>query len=148
MGSLRYERQYRGSKESTARQAEEERRLNDTYKVFVGIDWGQESHQVSVSDNKGDILGERAFPHRGDALVELSDWLLTLPGGDVSSIAVALEVPRGPVVDTLLERGYHVFSINPKQLDRFRDRYSVAGAKDDRRDARILGSAPTACGTY
>jgi len=115
--------------------------LSEPYNVFVGIDWGQESHQVSVSDKKGDLLGERSVPHRGDALGELSDWLLTFADGDVSSIAVALEVPRGPIVDTLLERGYHVFAINPKQLDRFRDRYSVAGAKDDRRDARVLGSA-------
>jgi transposase len=34
-----------------------------------------------------------------------------------------------------------VFSINPKQLDRFRDRYSPAGAKDDRRDAYVLADA-------
>ena len=32
-------------------------------------------------------------------------------------------------------------SINPKQLDRFRDRFSPAGAKDDRRDARVLADA-------
>ena len=31
--------------------------------------------------------------------------------------------------------------MNPKQLDRFRDRFSVAGAKDDRLDARVLRSA-------
>ena len=30
---------------------------------------------------------------------------------------------------------------NPKQLDRFRDRFSPAGAKDDRRDARVLADA-------
>src|SRR5215211_3245782 len=47
--------------------------------------------------------------------------------------------PRGPVVEALLERGLQVFSINPKQLDRFRDRFSVAGAKDDSRDAYVLG---------
>ena len=29
----------------------------------------------------------------------------------------------------------------PKQLDRFRDRHSVAGAKDDRRDAFVLAEA-------
>ena len=29
-------------------------------------------------------------------------------------------------------------TINPKQLDRLRDRFSVAGAKDDRRDAYVL----------
>ncbi len=28
--------------------------------------------------------------------------------------------------------------LNPKQLDRFRDRFTVAGAKDDRRDAYVL----------
>jgi hypothetical protein len=29
----------------------------------------------------------------------------------------------------------------PKQLDRFRDRHSVAGAKDDRRDAFVLSDS-------
>jgi transposase len=43
------------------------------------------------------------------------------------------------VVETLLERGFAVFAINPKQLDRFRDRFTVAGAKDDSRDAQVLG---------
>ena len=32
-------------------------------------------------------------------------------------------------------------NLNPKQLDRFRDRFSPAGAKADRRDARVLASA-------
>ena len=45
------------------------------------------------------------------------------------------------MVESLLGRGFAVYSINPKQLDRFRDRFSVAGAKDDRRDARALASA-------
>ena len=35
----------------------------------------------------------------------------------------------------------HVFSLNPKQLDRFRDRHTVAGAKDDRRDAFVLADS-------
>jgi transposase len=41
----------------------------------------------------------------------------------------------------LLDHAFLVFAINPKQLDRFRDRFTVAGAKDDSRDARVLGSA-------
>jgi len=41
----------------------------------------------------------------------------------------------------MLERGFHVCALNPKQLDRFRDRYTVAGAKDDRRDAFVLATA-------
>ena len=64
-----------------------------------------------------------------------------MAGGKPDRIAVAIEVPRGPVVEALLEGGLAVFSINPKQLDRFRDRYTVAGAKDDSRDAYVLGDS-------
>jgi hypothetical protein len=35
------------------------------------------------------------------------------------------------------ERGLRVHSLNPKQLDRFRDRFFPAGQKDDRRDAWV-----------
>jgi transposase len=56
----------------------------------------------------------------------------------VSSLAAG---PRGAIVETLLEHGFAVFSINPKQLDRFRDRYSPAGAKDDKRDAFVLADS-------
>ena len=48
---------------------------------------------------------------------------------------------QGPVVEALLERGFCVYGINPKQLDRFRDRFTVAGAKDDRRDAHVLADS-------
>src|SRR3954452_20421445 len=34
-------------------------------------------------------------------------------------------------------RHFTVHVINPKQLERLRDRVSLAGAKDDRRDARV-----------
>src|SRR5215213_3904013 len=60
--------------------------------------------------------------------------------GDPGTIAVAIEVPHGPVVDVLLDHGFAVYAINPKQLDRLRDRISVAGAKDDRRDARVAAA--------
>jgi transposase len=59
----------------------------------------------------------------------------------VSRVAVAIESPRGALVDTLMELGLAVFAINPRQLDRFRDRHTVAGAKDDRRDARVLADS-------
>src|SRR5271166_5665491 len=55
-------------------------------------------------------------------------------------IAVAIEAPHGPVVEILLERRFQVDTVNPKQLDRFRDRHTVAGAKDDRRDAYRLAN--------
>ncbi len=111
------------------------------YALYVGIDWGTVTHQVAVLDAQRVLLGERAIAHEAVALHGLTEWLTQLAHGEPARVAVALEVPRGAVVDTLLERGFHVFALNPKQLDRFRDRYTVAGAKDDRRDAFVLATA-------
>jgi len=66
----------------------------------------------------------------------MAAWLLAASGAaDASRIQIAIEVPHGPVVETLIERGFPVHAINPKQMDRFRDRFTLAGAKDDSRDA-------------
>lgn len=111
------------------------------YAWYVGIDWASESHQVCVLDGAGARAGERAFEHSGPGLAALADWLLAVTGAGPEHIAVAIEVPRGAVVESLVERGFAVFALNPKQLDRFRDRHTVAGAKDDRRDALVLGDS-------
>jgi transposase len=108
---------------------------------FVGVDWGSQSHQVCLVDARGECLGERAVAHGGLGIAELCDWLIARTGAAPEVIAVAIEVTHGPVVEALLERGFCVYGINPKQLDRFRDRFTVAGSKDDRRDARVLADS-------
>ena len=111
------------------------------YDWFVGIDWGSQQHQVFVLDRNRRRVGERVVDHDGVSLAQLATWLWTVSAGQPQRVAVAIEVPRGAIVEGLLERGFHVFAINPKQLDRFRDRHSVAGAKDDRRDALVLADS-------
>jgi len=111
------------------------------YEWFVGIDWGSQQHQVSVLDRDRRRVGERVVDHDGASLARLADWLWTLSAGQPQRVAVAIEVPRGAMVEGLLERGFHLFAMNPKQLDRFRDRHTVAGAKDDRRDAFVLADS-------
>ena len=108
---------------------------------FVGIDWASQSHQVCLVDARGECLGERAVAHGGAGIEELCDWLIARTGATPEVIGVAIEMTHGPVVEALLERGFCVYGINPKQLDRFRDRFTVAGAKDDRRDAHVLGDS-------
>jgi transposase len=112
-----------------------------SYAWYVGIDWGTASHHVTVLDAERRIVSEHAVAHRGEALAELVTALTTRCAGEPNRVAVAIEVPRGTVVETLVEHGFHVFAINPKQLDRFRDRFTVAGAKDDRRDAFVLATS-------
>lgn len=108
---------------------------------YVGIDWATKAHEVCTVDPSGKIVDRRSVPHTGDGLAELANRLGRLSEGRSERVAVAIEVPHGAVVETLLERGFTVFSLNPKQLDRFRDRFSPAGAKDDRRDAYVLADS-------
>lgn len=112
-----------------------------SFSMYAGIDWGSQSHQACIRTSDGTIVGEQAFPHSGEGLAAMCTWILSCAGCAAERVAVAIEVPHGPVVDSLMDRGFPVFSINPKQLDRFRDRHSPSGAKDDRRDARVLAGA-------
>jgi transposase len=110
-------------------------------KWWVGIDWGAEFHQVCVLDSEGKCLGQRKFSHTSTGLAEMLTWLASHAAGSPRLVQVAIERPHGAVVELLLQRDFAVYSINPKQLDRFRDRHTVAGAKDDRRDALVLADS-------
>jgi transposase len=115
--------------------------VDDEYRIYIGIDWATEAHQACVLDRTGRVLAERSFAHTGEAIAGFAQWLHGVAEGDPARAAIAIEVPRGAVVETLIEHGFHLYAINPKQLDRFRDRHSVAGAKDDRRDAFVLSDS-------
>jgi len=108
---------------------------------FVGIDWASTQHRICLLDADGRHVAERDGTHDGTGLAELCAWLVERSKAEPAKIAVAIETPHGPVVEVLLERSFQVFATNPKQLDRFRDRFSVAGAKDDSRDARVLADS-------
>lgn len=113
--------------------------MTDDFRLFVGVDWATAEHEVCALDDRGKRVAARSFVHSGDGLADLCAWLLDKAAP--SEIAISIEVPHGAVVETLLDRGFTVFSINPKQLDRFRDRHTMPGAKDDRRDALVLADS-------
>lgn len=145
VGSPRHERQYRACESTVVSFAEdtEDKHMNDDEAqpmLYAGIDWATQENQVCVLDDSGSKVADRSFRNDGSGLGEMCAWLLSLGTAEASRVWVAIEVPHGPVVETLLERGFVVHSINPKQLDRFRDRFTVAGAKDDR-DAQVLASS-------
>lgn len=109
--------------------------------LLVGIDWATEFHQVCILDANREILAERQFEHSGNGIAQLIELLLKLSGDRPDQVAVAIETPRGAIVEALVERQFAVYSLNPKQMDRFRDRHTVAGAKDDSRDAFVMADA-------
>ena len=91
------------------------------------------------------IGDERSFKHGGEGLAEMAAWLMAASCASRarSQLLAAIEVPHGPVVETLIERGFKVHAINPKQMDRFLgDRFHLGGRRyDDSRDAEVMASA-------
>jgi transposase len=112
-----------------------------TFAWYVGIDWGGQEHVVCLLNARAQVQGTRTVAHTAEAIHAAVQWLLAQTGAPPAAIAIGIETPRGALVDTMLEQGFAVFAINPKQLDRFRDRFTVAGAKDDSRDAHVVADS-------
>ncbi|MHC4941015.1 MAG: IS110 family RNA-guided transposase [Planctomycetota bacterium] len=106
---------------------------------YVGIDWATEVHAVAVVDEEGHVERRFDVEHNTRGLARLRGHLERAGGSD--AVRIAIESGAVLLVDQLLEDGYAVCVLNPKQADRFRDRLATAGAKDDRRDAEVLAHA-------
>src|SRR3954447_19411769 len=87
-----------------ARATREDRTMADeTIHWFAGVDWGSAKHQICLLDGAGKVVGEREFAHGGAGLTALCEWVVSM-AGDPGTIAVAIEVPHGPVVDVCIGR--------------------------------------------
>ena len=62
--------------------------MEHEFRVFVGVDWATEEHQVYAMDARRRVLGERVVKHSGAALGELAAWLQSL--GAPETVAVAI----------------------------------------------------------
>ena len=127
---------------------------------FVGVNWAEwaraqdlrsrsgwhrersQTHHVFVIVAEGRKVGERGFTHSGEGLAELAAWIVKQTGTAPDAASVAIEVPHGPVVESLVDWGFLVHSIDHKQLDRFRNRVSPAAAKDDSPPGHLQGCCP------
>ena len=115
--------------------------MAQTFAWFLGIDWGGEKHHLCLVNARGEICGTRSVEHTAACVHDALQWVRATTAAAPAEIAVGLETPRGVLVDTLIEQGFPVFAVNPKQLARFRDRFSAGGAKDDPRDAHVAADA-------
>ena len=95
--------------------------MNEQLQYFVGVDWGTENHRVALLDLNGKQLDEYDAGHSGKDLAILLDRLRSACHCSPCAVGIAIEVSWGALVDTLMENDFAVFSINPKQVDRFRD---------------------------
>jgi hypothetical protein len=123
--------------ESVKRRAsivKQRRSVEGEFRIYVGLDWGTEFHRACVLDSSGKILRQCRVDHNGQAITEFLRSLNILANSQPASVAMAIEVPRGPVVEAFLEGGFAVFSINPKHLDRFR----IGTRRPERRTTTVM----------
>jgi Transposase len=104
---------------------------------YLGVDWADQQHAVWVLEEPGTKVTSRTVPHTAAGF---SEWGRELHEWQAQGIELwaAIERPEGRVVDFLLDHGVVVYPVNPKALDRARDRFRQGGAKSDPFDARVL----------
>ncbi len=110
--------------------------------VYCGIDWAEHNHDVAVVDGDGAVLAKRRISDDIAGFTQVTEILCTHADDpdDPTGVDVALETDRGLLVAALRGAGYRLFAINPKAVDRYRDRYAVSGAKSDPEDALVLAN--------
>jgi transposase len=106
-------------------------------RYYLGVDWADQTHAVWVVAEDGTKIAARAVAHTAEGL---SEWGRALDQWRAQGLDLwaAIERPDGRVVDFLLDHSVVVYPVNPKALDRARDRFRQSGAKSDPFDARVL----------
>jgi transposase len=106
-------------------------------RYYLGVDWSDEFHQVWASDPEGKKVIEKKVLENVDGLSEFGRWLDESRAQGMELWA-AIEKPAGRIVDFLLDHGVVVYPVNPKALDRVRDRFRMSQSKSDSFDAYVL----------
>jgi transposase len=106
---------------------------------YIGVDWADAAHAIYVEDDVGALVLSRAVPDSVEAFAEWGRWLDERRAAGIELWA-AIERPDGRVVNFLLDHDVLVFPVNPKALERARDRFRMSGAKSDPFDARVAAT--------
>lgn len=106
-------------------------------RYYLGVDWADEFHQVWVSDAEGKKVVEMTIEQSMKGMSEIGRWLHERKAEGIELWA-SIEKPHGRIVDFLLDHGVVVYPVNPKALDRARDRFRMSQSKSDSFDAYVL----------
>jgi transposase len=107
--------------------------------VYVGIDWADDHHDIHVTDDTATALDNFRIPHSREGMEKLAKRVDRC-SPDREAVLVAIESHQGLLIYALLEAGYSVYPINPKAMERYRDRYRMSSSKSDTQDAMVLAN--------
>ena len=106
--------------------------------IYVGIDWADNHHDILITDDSAKTLDQFRIDHTCDGFALLHSHLANHQTSP-SLVLIAIETSRGLLVHELLQKGYPVYAINPKAVNRYKDRHVLSKAKSDALDALSLG---------
>lgn len=109
-------------------------------KVFCGIDWAEDHHDVALVDENGTLLAKARISDDAAGLKALLDLLAAHGDTPQEPVSVAIETSRGLLVASLRATGRHVYAINPLAASRYRERHTVSRKKSDHGDAMVLAN--------
>ena len=102
---------------------------------WVGIDWGESEHAVSIVDDARALHAQFKVDASLDGLHRLSSRLRAF--GAIAGIAI--EATCNPIVQYLYDLDYTIYPINPKMSKNWSASNSVSAIKNDERDGLMLG---------
>lgn len=104
--------------------------------LYIGVDWADQKHDALAIDEGGHKLGSIRVAHTPEGLARLDTWLSSLLGEQSKEqMACIIETTHGLLITFLLERGWPVYPVNPRTVERKR---RASGAKTDLIDAHLL----------
>ena len=105
--------------------------------IYVGVDWADKAHSICVLDEAGAKLEAFEISHSRTGF-EAAHERLSKHAVLAEDVRLAIETKDSLLVDFLLECGYRLYFLNPRQTDRFRDRHRMSSSKSDSFDAFVL----------
>ena len=105
---------------------------------YVGIDWADQKHDITIVDHEGNIICRNlTIPNNHHGFEELIDILREL-SAESGDFKIGIETPHNLLVDFLIGLQYPVYAIFPGNMKSFRKRYRPSGARDDQFDSFVL----------
>ena len=106
--------------------------------IYVGIDWADDHHDIVITDDSAKTLNQFQIDHTPDGFALLHANIASHQKSP-ADVLIAIETNRrGLLVHELLRAGYTVYAINPKAVNRYKDRHVLSKAKSDLLDAQAL----------
>ena len=109
-------------------------------RLYCGIDWAENHHDVALVDPEGQLVARARIADDAAGYGQLLRLLAEHGDGPDNRIPAAIETSRGLLVAALRGSGRPVFAINPMAVSRYRERHTTARKKSDHVDAMALAN--------